>query len=163
MCFRYHFAGLRDCFYERLPYRNHRLMQEPPRHTTRFIGLAEVGNLEKKKWVYAFNVVPMAKMAAPELTAQPDNATEGPFKAKDVEMPAAEKTQINTFFYSDKPPEEDKGGRKRKGENNGQGPKKPFVPSGPCWFCKCILLCVFGQFRQVARTAKLINSKTGTL
>ena len=112
-------------------------MQEPPRHTTRFIGLAEVGNLEKKKWVYAFNIVPMTSMAATELTAQPENATECPFKAKDVEMPV-EKAQINTFFYSDKPPEDDDKGRKRRGENGHRdgGAKKPFVPSGPCWFCK---------------------------
>ena len=45
-------------------------MQEPPRHTTRFIGLAEVGNLEKKKWLYAFNIVPMAALPSTELTAQ---------------------------------------------------------------------------------------------
>ena len=112
-------------------------MQEPPRHTTRFIGLAEVGNLEKKKWVYAFNIVPMTSMAATELSAQPENATECPFKAKDVEMPV-EKAQINTFFYSDKPPEDDNKDRKRRGENGHRdgGAKKPFVPSGPCWFCK---------------------------
>ena len=112
-------------------------MQEPPRHTTRFIGLAEVGNLEKKKWVYAFNIVPMTSMAATELSAQPENATECPFKAKDVELPV-EKAQINTFFYSDKPPEDNDKGRKRRGENGHRdgGAKKPFVPSGPCWFCK---------------------------
>ena len=45
-------------------------MQEPARHTTRFIGLAEVGNLEKKKWLYAFNIVPMAALPSTELTAQ---------------------------------------------------------------------------------------------
>ena len=136
-CFRYHFAGLHDSFYERLPYRNHRMMQEPPRHTTRFIGLAEVGNLEKKKWIYAFNMVPLAQMDSSELTVQPANTTESPFKQKDIELPQA-KTQINSFFYSDAPPDDEKGGRKRRGDSNHPDgdKKKPFVPSGPCWFCK---------------------------
>lgn len=34
---RYHFAGL-GVHYERQPYRNHRVLLEPARHTTRFIG-----------------------------------------------------------------------------------------------------------------------------
>jgi len=135
---RYHLAGVRDTFYERLPYRNHRVMQEPARHTTRFIGLAEVGNLEKKKWLYAFNIVPMAALPSTELTAQPPNATEMPFKAKDIEVSEGgmNKPQINTFFYSDKPPEDDeKKGKKRKHDAEGGGNKKPFTPSGSCWFC----------------------------
>jgi len=132
---RYHFAGLRDSFYERLPYRNHRVMQEPARHTTRFIGLAEVGNLEKKKWIYAFSMVPLAQMEASELTAQPSNATESPFKPKDIELPQ-QKTQINSFFYSDAPPDEDRRKRKGAGGDHADGDrKKPFVPTGPCWFC----------------------------
>ncbi|ESP05130.1 hypothetical protein LOTGIDRAFT_227825 [Lottia gigantea] len=46
---RYHFAGLEGVFYERQPYRNHQVLIESARHTTRFIGLAKVGNKEKKK------------------------------------------------------------------------------------------------------------------
>ena len=46
---RYHFAGLEGVFYERTPYRNHRVLAESAKHVTRFLGLARVGNKEKKK------------------------------------------------------------------------------------------------------------------
>ncbi|CAI5451940.1 unnamed protein product [Caenorhabditis angaria] len=76
---RYHFAGM-GVHYERQPYRNHRVLLEPARHTTRFIGLATVGNTEKQKWLYACNVKPMRKMEKEELTAQPPNASEFPYR-----------------------------------------------------------------------------------
>ena len=46
---RYHFAGLEGCYYERLPYRNHKILNEGAKHVTRFLALAKVGNAEKKK------------------------------------------------------------------------------------------------------------------
>lgn len=46
---RYHFAALEKSYYERLPYRNHVVLQESAQHATRFIALANVGNPEKKK------------------------------------------------------------------------------------------------------------------
>nr|XP_054292876.1 CWF19-like protein 1 isoform X3 [Pongo pygmaeus] len=46
---RYHFAALEKTYYERLPYRNHIVLQENAQHATRFIALANVGNPEKKK------------------------------------------------------------------------------------------------------------------
>ncbi|XP_070925403.1 CWF19-like protein 1 isoform X7 [Macaca nemestrina] len=46
---RYHFAALEKTYYERLPYRNHVVLQENAQHATRFIALANVGNPEKKK------------------------------------------------------------------------------------------------------------------
>ena len=84
---RYHFAGIHECFYERLPYRNHRVMAESARHVTRFIGLADVGNIEKKKWIYAFNMVPLVQMNPSELNSQSPNVTERPFKEKDLTLP----------------------------------------------------------------------------
>ena len=96
---RYHFAGIHDAFYERLPYRNHRVINEQAKHATRFIALAEVGNLEKKKWIYAFNIVPMAKLSNSELVVQPANVTESPFKQSDVELVQVFKPrQILTFY-----------------------------------------------------------------
>ncbi|XP_041444008.1 CWF19-like protein 1 isoform X3 [Xenopus laevis] len=46
---RYHFAALEGENYERLPYRNHLVLQENAQHVSRFISLASVGNLDKKK------------------------------------------------------------------------------------------------------------------
>ncbi|PNI82045.1 CWF19L1 isoform 3, partial [Pan troglodytes] len=37
---RYHFAALEKTYYERLPYRNHIVLQENAQHATRFIALA---------------------------------------------------------------------------------------------------------------------------
>lgn len=44
---RYHFAATCELFYERKPYRNHRVLQEKEKLVTRFIGLANVGSKEK--------------------------------------------------------------------------------------------------------------------
>ena len=46
---RYHFCALEDIHHERQPYRNHKVLAEQARHVTRFIGLAKVGNKQKKK------------------------------------------------------------------------------------------------------------------
>ena len=51
---------------------------------TRFIGLAKVGNPEKKKWLYAFNIKPIKTSPRSELIAQPPDATDMPFKAADL-------------------------------------------------------------------------------
>ena len=60
--------------------RNHRVLQEPARHCTRFISLANVGNPNKKqRFLYAFNITPMASMEASELTAQPQASTDCPY------------------------------------------------------------------------------------
>ncbi|XP_036192222.1 CWF19-like protein 1 isoform X2 [Myotis myotis] len=77
---RYHFAALEKTYYERLPYRNHIVLQENAQHATRFIALANVGNPEKKKYLYAFSIVPMKLMDAAELVKQPPDVTENPYR-----------------------------------------------------------------------------------
>ena len=54
---RYHFCGLEDVHYERLPFRNHKVLAEPARHVTRFIALAKVGNPKKKKVYHADYII----------------------------------------------------------------------------------------------------------
>lgn len=51
---RYHFAATSSVFYERKPYRNHRVLQEKERLVTRFIALANVGNKENAKVIIIF-------------------------------------------------------------------------------------------------------------
>ena len=68
---RYHFAGMQGEHYERAPYRNHQSGSEQSKHVTRFITLAKVGNKEKKKWLYAFNISPMSSMVCGDLVSQP--------------------------------------------------------------------------------------------
>eukprot|EP00088_Acartia_fossae_P069650 TRINITY_DN9155_c0_g1_i3.p1 TRINITY_DN9155_c0_g1~~TRINITY_DN9155_c0_g1_i3.p1 ORF type:complete len:523 (+),score=146.82 TRINITY_DN9155_c0_g1_i3:40-1608(+) len=130
---RYHFCGLHGENYERTPYRNHQSGAEQARHTTRFVALARVGNKEKKKWMYAFNITPMKNLERGELVSQPPGVTDIPFTQQDIEIQGEKKQQ---FFYdmNAKMEEEDGKKKKRKNENNdGGGGKK--APSGPCWFC----------------------------
>ena len=83
---RYHFAGQKGVFYERVPYRNHRVMVQNQRHVTRFIGMAKVGNPEKKKWIYAFNIVPMKQMSRSDLIAQPPSASDIPYNESHMKV-----------------------------------------------------------------------------
>jgi len=73
------FSGLQEIYFEREPHRNHVVLTEATQHVTRFIALAKVGNAEKQKWLYAFNIVPMKKIDRRELVAEPPNVTPNPF------------------------------------------------------------------------------------
>ncbi|XP_066985910.1 CWF19-like protein 1 isoform X2 [Macrobrachium rosenbergii] len=138
---RYHFAGLGGAHYERLPYRNHKVLHEPTRHVTRFIGLAKVGNPEKQKWLYAFNITPMVHCDQSELNKQPPDVTECPYSEGNVTQ---QKSQVSgkssgaQFFYDmDAKYDDDGRGKKRKGDGDMGGERKriPPKPTGPCWFC----------------------------
>lgn len=140
---RYHFAALEKSYYERLPYRNHVVLQESAQHATRFIALANVGNLEKKKYLYAFSIVPMKLMAVAELVKQPPDVTENPYRESGKEaaggkqIPAPQEESACQFFFD----LNEKQGRKRlsSGKDNkppqAKQPRRPPQPPGPCWFC----------------------------
>lgn len=140
---RYHFAALEKSYYERLPYRNHVVLQESPQHATRFIALANVGNAEKKKYLYAFSIVPMKLMAAAELVKQPPDVTENPYRETGKEAavgkhtPASQEEPACQFFFD----LNEKQGRKRSSTGrdskspHAKQPRKPPQPPGPCWFC----------------------------
>lgn len=49
---RYHFSGNQNLFFERTPYRNHRVLKEKEKHLTRFLGLAKVNKSNKPKVIY---------------------------------------------------------------------------------------------------------------
>ncbi|KAM6265431.1 CWF19-like protein 1 isoform 2-T2 [Porphyrio hochstetteri] len=140
---RYHFAALNKAYYERLPYRNHTVLQETPQHVSRFIALADVGNTSKKKYLYAFSIVPMSLMDSAELVKQPQDVTENPYKKLRKEaqkskaaLCAEEETACQFFFDLNKHQ-----GKKRPSEGKERGnsqpkqAKKPPQPTGPCWFC----------------------------
>lgn len=104
---RYHFAGHEGVHYERAPYRNHQVLRETAQHVTRFISLAHVGNTAKKKYMYAFNIVPMVSMDKDELVKQPPDVTEFPYRkvlgGNDVSMTKSEMQQdaasTQNFFF----------------------------------------------------------------
>lgn len=135
---RYHFAALEGEFYERQPYRNHRVLADKDKHVTRFIGLANVANKGKKKYLYAFNITPMSTMEPSELSKQPTDVTECPYKLTMTKQTLQNQNEEKSsqFFYD---MAEKETSRKRKGDRGGpqdrKQPKKHPQPTGPCWFC----------------------------
>ncbi|KAM8946527.1 CWF19-like protein 1 isoform 2-T2 [Pelodytes ibericus] len=141
---RYHFAALEGENYERLPYRNHFVLQETAQHVSRFISLASVGNPAKKKHIYAFSIVPMSLMDSAELIKQPLEVTENPYRksGKPVSdshrMKSTEEEEPAQQFFFDMSKQH---GKKRQTDGKGgqqsqaKQPRKHPQPTGPCWFC----------------------------
>ena len=46
---RYHFTAIENIFFERIPYRNHRVAQEKDKNLTRYLSLAKVNKSNKPK------------------------------------------------------------------------------------------------------------------
>ncbi|KAG9491062.1 hypothetical protein GDO78_006429 [Eleutherodactylus coqui] len=139
---RYHFSALQGENYERLPFRNHVVLQENAQHVSRFIALAGVGNPGKKKYIYAFNIVPVSVMDPAELVKQPLDVTENPYRKLGK---AAKKTSATTAIEEEEPAQQfffdlnRQQGKKRHSDGRGgqqtKQPKKHPQPTGPCWFC----------------------------
>ncbi|KAJ3612398.1 hypothetical protein NHX12_020674 [Muraenolepis orangiensis] len=148
---RYHFAAIEGAHYERLPYRNHMILQENAQHVSRFIALAPVNNPAKKKFLYAFTMVPMKSMEQAELVKQPQDVTENPYRhpGKDKNQrhktgfdPAGDEEPASQKRPSDgdgSPWDGERRGQGGPGEGDGQQhhkqPRRPPQPTGPCWFC----------------------------
>ncbi|KAK3726978.1 hypothetical protein QZH41_014727, partial [Actinostola sp. cb2023] len=137
---RYHFCSSDDLHYERVPYRNHQVLREPSRHVTRFISLSCVGNKQKRKYMYAFNIVPMCNMEKDKLTEQPEDVTELPYNKLLLSSSKADSKQSSEkggFFYDMSHSEGH--GQKRRGHQDGsqqhKQPKGPPPLKGDCWFC----------------------------
>ncbi|XP_026182623.1 CWF19-like protein 1 [Mastacembelus armatus] len=154
---RYHFAALEGAHYERLPYRNHVVLQENAQHVSRFIALATVNNPGKKKYLYAFNIIPMKTMDPSELVKQPQDVTENPYRRSTKDKPDTQMKGLSTteeeeparqfFFDLSKTQGGAPRGRGRKRHPDGDGrdqqhdghhqkqPRRHPQPTGPCWFC----------------------------
>uniref|UniRef100_A0A8C9XF11 CWF19-like protein 1 n=1 Tax=Sander lucioperca TaxID=283035 RepID=A0A8C9XF11_SANLU len=145
---RYHFAALEGAHYERLPYRNHVILQENAQHVSRFIALAIVNNPAKKKYLYAFNIIPMKTMDPSELVKQPQDVTENPYRCPTKDKTDKLKTGFSTTeeeevcqFFFDLSKKQGGGGgfrgrgRKRHSDGDGRGRDQQPQASGPCWFC----------------------------
>ena len=77
--------------------RNHRVLLEPARQCTRFISLAEVGNPDKKKWLYAFTLTPAIHCINAELAMQPQDVTECPYSRD--QLPPNDQVLDNILRY----------------------------------------------------------------
>lgn len=48
--------------------------------------MADVGNAEKKKWIYAFNIVPMKHINRADLISQPPSVTDIPYNESHMKV-----------------------------------------------------------------------------
>ena len=81
---RYHFAGARDVFFQRAPYRNHAYAPAQRRsHITRFLGLGRAAASKDKarKWLHAVEIEPIPYMDRAALVAEPPGCTDCPYLA----------------------------------------------------------------------------------
>ncbi|KAG8192410.1 hypothetical protein JTE90_017945 [Oedothorax gibbosus] len=122
---KYHFAGVSGIYYERLPYRNHQVLQEMSMHTTRFIGLAPVDNEDKLKWLYAFNITPFCSPSSKELSDTAGPVTECPYNIEEIE---------SQFFYDMDASRDRKRSRNDDGNSSKKRQHNP-VTEDKCWFC----------------------------
>uniref|UniRef100_A0A8K9WTZ0 CWF19-like protein 1 n=1 Tax=Oncorhynchus mykiss TaxID=8022 RepID=A0A8K9WTZ0_ONCMY len=149
---RYHFAAVEGVHYERLPYRNHVVLQENTQHVSRFIALATVNNPEKRKYLYAFNIIPMKSMEASELVKQPQDVTESPYsrmvRENTLSDPTVQEPASQFFFDLGKKHTHTHPPTPLYTHPHRLPPSPsptltvshphclpPSHPSGPCWFC----------------------------
>ncbi|KAF2353244.1 Transposase type 1 [Trinorchestia longiramus] len=133
---RYHFSAASELFYERLPYRNHRVLQEAARHVTRFLCLASVNNSHKNRWLYAFSLTPALHCNPTDLVAQPPDVTELPYCAATLSSCIEDGVEMNKYFYGGGAVSS-KGNKRSHDEEQEVKRHKggPPQPTGPCWFC----------------------------
>ncbi|CAB4064463.1 CWF19-like protein 1 [Lepeophtheirus salmonis] len=137
---RYHFSALLGKHYERPPYRNHRVLAEKTKHVTRFVSLAPVGNTQKEKWLYAFNIIPLSKLTNEELTQQPEYASDIPYKMSHL-IQDEENNGGSQFFFDMNAAKQmnaksERKKRKQHDNRNSFGTKNPRGElKDSCWFC----------------------------
>lgn len=135
---RYHFSSMEGVYYERAPYRNHVVLQGQTRHVTRFLALAEYGNKNKQKFLYAFSIKPICHMPKSELNKQPEDTTENPFKRLINEEQSKSIPVITSNQFRWGTQDQMNRGNKRKHPNqqNSDIEKKQARPQDwSCWFC----------------------------
>lgn len=159
---RYHVSGVEGVYYERSPYRNANANDLGSLEvTTRFIGLARVGNPKKERWLYALNLTPLDSMKIQDLMQRTTDETDCPYNLSDLDgrvLRAAKRKaedslqqqqqQQQQYFYDMSAPEEREKRKRRRG--------KVEFDQSKCWFClasACLekhLIVTVGDFAYLA-------------
>nr|XP_019536953.2 CWF19-like protein 1 homolog [Aedes albopictus] len=143
---RYHVCGLNADYYEPPPYRN-----KPDKNTqmelaTRFIALADFGNPEKKKNIYALVLTPVEKMRIIELIQKTTDEVLSPYAemnfSESGDKGSKDDRSGGQYFY-DMNSSYDDNARKRRSQGNrisgnqdqNQKRQKPTFDQEKCWFC----------------------------
>ncbi|WZZ21403.1 hypothetical protein YC2023_122790 [Brassica napus] len=121
---RYHIAGSMGVFYAREPYLN-----VDSSHVTRFLGLAQVGNKNKQKFLHALSPTPTSTMSPSELSAKPPNTTLCPYTLQEG---AAESKKRSNDDASDSQYWRYDVSKRQKNGSDGEKLCFKFVCSGSC-------------------------------
>lgn len=135
---RYHFVGGLNLFYERTPFRNHKVINEASKNVTRFISIGNVANDQKQKWLYAINIIPGNTMSREELVFQPPVVTENPFLNTSLEndLKPTNPSGSQFFFDTNSNHQDSENYRKRGRNQSDRRPNKQMkVDLESCWFC----------------------------
>ncbi|KAK3103656.1 hypothetical protein FSP39_020809 [Pinctada imbricata] len=85
-------------------------------------------------YLYAFSITPLSEMEESDLTRQPDDVTECPYKISAISSKQDGSKNEQQFFYDMKSGDE-KGKKRQREDGDRRPPKKHPQPTGPCWFC----------------------------
>ncbi|KAL7295493.1 hypothetical protein TKK_0011141 [Trichogramma kaykai] len=129
---RYHACGMENIYYERPPYRNQNESQDGINIATRFIALATIGNQDKKKWIFAFNLTPVDKFKTSDLMMKTTDETPSPYPAALLQQnPSAKRKEEKSQFFYDMESNDKKKLKRRKVE----------FDKDKCWFCLDSKIC----------------------
>lgn len=95
---RYHFCGRNGIYYERQPYRNSANNITQLELSTRFISLANVGNAEKNKYIYALNVAAVDKLRIIDLIQKTTNETPCPYDNMSLMIEKQTQSDVSLFI-----------------------------------------------------------------
>jgi hypothetical protein len=117
---KYHFSVSPRQFYEREPFFHTSEEASETFSITRFISLAQYGNADKQKWIYAFSIDPTATLP----TSIPPGTTTSPLASK----PPKREPEKNSFRFSNDSTYTSSRPRKRQKRQPPPGPAE-------CFFC----------------------------
>ncbi|XP_023292578.2 CWF19-like protein 1 homolog [Lucilia cuprina] len=136
---RYHFCGQNNVHFEPPPFRLASDQTTQLELCTRFISLAEVGNTNKDKYIYALSLTPVEKMRVVDLIQKTTNEIKCPFgdiRFTDLNLKGT--NYENKQYFFDMSSKDGGGNRKRSSGSNEQSIKKSKIPHWDqeiCWFC----------------------------
>ncbi|BFG05225.1 CWF19-like protein 1 homolog [Drosophila madeirensis] len=128
---RYHFCAINGTYFECPPFRMPKDETTQFELCTRFISLADVGNAEKAKYIYALTLKPVDKSRLLDLVQKTTNEIPCPFAGLDLAgaVDKNDTSENRQYFY-------DMETKKSKGQR-GYGKKRRMqeLDQEKCWFC----------------------------
>lgn len=97
---RYHFCAINGTHYESAPFRMPKDETTQFELCTRFISLAEVGNAEKAKYIYALSLKPVDKSRLLDLVQKTTNEIPCPFIGLDLGGAISKNDSVGNLYIS---------------------------------------------------------------